>query len=185
MEEINSETIHLEDFDIDEDFLEDEILLNEWNAFFNKENAICLSIMLEENTILEELSPEHLNGYDYILQNQTKTLHAILNELLNQYPNMQEQYGYNEDEKREYMPDVSHIQDFASLLSPLTMYILDVSKDGLPYIGCIFSCTWDDEHAFGAMLYKDRVVEIGGADTAFLSWIAQNDLEKYDQKGWD
>lgn len=36
MEEINSKTIHLEDFDIDEDFLEGEILLNEWNAFLIK-----------------------------------------------------------------------------------------------------------------------------------------------------
>ncbi|ATP42504.1 hypothetical protein CSE16_18940 [Solibacillus sp. R5-41] len=110
---------------------------------------------------------------------------------MKQYPKMQLQYGYDEEEKKEYMPDVSHIRNFSSLLSPLTMYILDVSKDGSPYFGCIFSCKWDDEHAFGAMLYKDRVVEIGGADTAFLSWIAQNDLDKCiqyentNQKGWD
>ncbi|MEG0386478.1 MAG: hypothetical protein RR642_17195 [Solibacillus sp.] len=181
MEEKSYAAFHLEDFEMDEELLEGEIQLNEWNAFFNCEGSICLSIQLEEDTILEELLPEHLNGYHYILQNQTKMLNAILNELLNQYPKMQTQYGYDEEEKKEYMPDVSQIQDFSPLLSPMTMYILDVSKDGLPYIGCIFSCTWDDEHAFGAMLYQDRVVEIGGADTAFLSWIARNDLEKYAQ----
>ncbi|MGE7022458.1 DUF6985 domain-containing protein [Solibacillus cecembensis] len=181
MDKSRFESIRIEDFDMDEDFLEGEILLDEWNTFFNKEDSICLSIVLEEDTILEELLPEHVNGYNYILHNQSKMLHAILNELLKQYPKMQLQYGYDEEEKNEYMHDVSHIQDFSSLLSPLTMYILDVSRDGLPYIGCIFSCKWDDEHAFGAMLHKDRVVEIGGADTAFLSWIAQNDLEKYEQ----
>jgi hypothetical protein len=42
-------------------------------------------------------------------------------------------------------------------------------------MGYQFSCSWDREHAFGAMLLKDRVVEIGGADTSFLDSIARKD----------
>ncbi|MFJ7952400.1 DUF6985 domain-containing protein [Lysinibacillus sp. NPDC096418] len=147
-------------------------------CFFNNEGAVYLTIQLEEDAVLIELLPEHIIGYEYVVQNQIKILDAILNELLKQYPKMQAQYGYDEEEKVEYMPDVSHIQDFSPLLSPGTMSVLDVSKDGFPYIGFIFSCKWDEEHAFGAMIYKDRVVAIGGADTAFLYWIAQNDLDK-------
>lgn len=182
MKKDKSQTISIEDFEIDGDLLEGEILLEEWNDFFNNECSIYMTIQLEEDTILEELLPEHLKGYGYVVKHQTKILDAILNELLKQYPKMQAQYGYDEEEKVECMPDVSHIQDLSALLSPSTIFILEVSKGGFPYIGCLFSCKWDEEHAFGAMMYKDRVVEIGGADTAFLSWIAQNDLDKYMEK---
>ncbi|MFX3636230.1 MAG: hypothetical protein ACE3L7_29590 [Candidatus Pristimantibacillus sp.] len=47
----------------------------------------------------------------------------------------------------------------------------------MPYIGYELSCTWDEEHAFGAMMHQDRVIAIGGADTAILHWIAQDDLD--------
>lgn len=40
---------------------------------------------------------------------------------------------------------------------------------------------WDIEHYFGVMMLYDRVVKLGGADTSFLTWIAEEDLEKKSQ----
>lgn len=37
---------------------------------------------------------------------------------------------------------------------------------------------WDIEHYFGVMMLYDRVVKLGGADTSFLTSIAEEDLEK-------
>ncbi len=40
-------------------------------------------------------------------------------------------------------------------------------RDGLSYVGLIFSTGWDDGHGLGVLLHGDRVVQVGGADTAF------------------
>jgi hypothetical protein len=50
-----------------------------------------------------------------------------------------------------------------------------VQKDGIPYAGFEFGCTWDDEHGLGVLMHGTRAVDIGGADTAFLLWIAEQD----------
>ena len=48
-------------------------------------------------------------------------------------------------------------------------------KDGLPCFGYEFGCTWDGEHGLGVLMHGKRVVEVGGADTAFTLWIAKRD----------
>lgn len=50
-------------------------------------------------------------------------------------------------------------------------------KDGYAYVGYEFGCTWDEEHGLGFMTYKDRIVDFGGADSAFLTWVARKDLK--------
>jgi hypothetical protein len=56
-----------------------------------------------------------------------------------------------------------------------TVHLLPVAKDGLGYIGFELGCSWDDEHGLGVMTHGRRVVELGGADSAFLEWIAEAD----------
>ena len=107
-----------------------------------------------------------------------KILLAILSELQKQYPDMQAQYGYSGEDKEAFMPNAERIDDFAELLSPIAIHILSVYNNNHPYIGYEFSCSWDQEHGFGAMMFKDRVIEIGGADVSFLSWIAEKDSKK-------
>lgn len=53
--------------------------------------------------------------------------------------------------------------------------------EGIAYIGFHFICLWDEEHDFGVMTHKERIVKVGGADTAFLSWIAEEDKSNYGQ----
>ncbi|MPQ34318.1 hypothetical protein E4V42_23320 [Clostridium estertheticum] len=107
--------------------------------------------------------------------NQEELLNLILKELLKQYPILQEEYGYDEEELEEIMPNVKQTSDFRKIIKPRRIFILNVENDGIPYIGVHFLCSWDEEHDFGVMLYKDRIIKMGGADTAFLSWIAKND----------
>jgi uncharacterized protein DUF6985 len=158
-----------------EDDVEDKpsIILPEWNAFFGE--VANLPIGLVGDTGAVKFNKKHQSGIDYLLANQTAILQAILTELLKQYPAQQEIYGYEGDDKRDFMPDVHDIQGFADLMSPEGVYVLSVYQNKFPYMGYGFSCSWDREHGFGAMLLKARVVEIGGAETAFLRWIARKD----------
>jgi hypothetical protein len=59
-----------------------------------------------------------------------------------------------------------------------TVLILPVTKDGHAYIGFECGCSWDNEHGCGVLTHKERVVKVGGADTAFLKWIAEEDARR-------
>lgn len=150
-----------------------KIHLNNWNNFFENKEDIDLNIGGDSK--VKELEECHKNGYEYLCSNQENVLNSILKELLIQYPIMQEEYGYEEEELEEIMPNVNQVEDFKKLIKPKRIYILNVENEGIPYIGVHFLCSWDEEHDLGVMMYKDRVIKIGGADTAFLSWIAKND----------
>jgi len=48
----------------------------------------------------------------YLIENQESIKDSILDYLLNSYPDLQEQYGYDEEEKFEFMPDVKTKEEF-------------------------------------------------------------------------
>jgi hypothetical protein len=52
-----------------------------------------------------------------------------------------------------------------------------VTRSNAAYVGLEFGCTWDEEHGVGVMTHQGRAVKIGGADTAFLAWVAEGDRE--------
>lgn len=149
------------------------VTLDSWNNFFDKEIDIDLNIGGDK--LIDLLNHKHKLAYEYLVANQEKLLHIILNTLLVEYPIMQEEYGYEAEELDEYMPDVDNIQGFKELMEPRRVYILDVANDGIAYLGFHFSCSWDEDHDYGVMMHKERVVKMGGADVAFLSWVAEED----------
>lgn len=153
------------------------IVLSSWVSFFGDE-AEQLYYSLGGDDPTSCMSECHKTGLQYIIDHQSEILASILTELIKNYPELQEQYDYDDEEKELYMPDVGTQEDFSKLLSPLAIHILSVHNNGQPYIGFEFSCSWDIEHYFGVMMLYDRVVKLGGADTSFLTWIAEEDLEK-------
>ncbi|WP_228441130.1 DUF6985 domain-containing protein [Chryseobacterium phosphatilyticum] len=153
--------------------------LKHWQTFFRTEDVYFhYEIFDEEDEYTEEPTAEQENGLIYLRENQENVLENILLELLKQYPGLQKNYGYSEEARVDCMPDVKSVQGFADLLSPTYFYITSVIKDEYPYIGYGFSCSWDSEHGLGIMTHKDSVIEIGGADIAFDSWVAEEDLQK-------
>lgn len=105
-----------------------------------------------------------------------KVFCIVFSKKYNCYGELQDQYEYADDEKELFMPDISGANELASIVSPKRIYIMDVSKDDFPYIGYEFNCKWDEEHGLGLMLYKTRVISIGDAENAFLSWVAETDF---------
>lgn len=132
------------------------------------------SITVNSIPLLDE---SHLAAFNYLLTNQQAIKNSILSALLKYYPELKDEYGYNPEEEDEYLPDINHIEDFKKIIGLSEIHILDVSKDDVAYVGYQFGCNWDEEHGLGIMTHKDRIVEIGGADAAFLEWIAERDLD--------
>lgn len=154
------------------------ITLPVWTAFFG-EDAESLHYDIGGDMQKSRLSKNHKAGLKYLEDNQQAVLNAILEELFLQYPRLQVEYGYEEEDKNDFMPDITKPEDFAELLSPISIHVLSVYKDKFPYIGYEFFCSWDNEHGLGVMMYQDRVVKIGGAEDSFLSWVARGDLKNH------
>lgn len=157
-------------------FWSGSITLISWNQFFDKKMDIELNIGGDKT--VESLEPRHILAYEYLMINQEKILQNILNELLAQYPSMQKEYEYEDEEMDECMPDINDIQELKKIIKPRRIYILDIENNGVAYIGFHFYCRWDEEHDYGVMTHKERIVKMGGGDVAFLSWIAEEDKMK-------
>lgn len=124
---------------------------------------------------LLSLSPEQVAAYNFLVKEQSSIKQHIFNALLPEYNKWRQEYGYEEGD--ESMPDVAHTTEFKNLIGLSYVHILDLSKEGAAYVGYEFGCTWDEEHGLGVMTHKDRVIEIGSADTSFESWIAEKDID--------
>lgn len=121
------------------------------------------------------LYTEQVNAYRFMVEQQSRIKENILTALLPEYKQLQQQYGYGEDD--ESMPNVAITSQFKNLIGLSTVHLLDVSKEGIAYVGYEFGCSWDEEHGLGIMTHKERVIEIGAADTAFDTWIAEKDID--------
>jgi hypothetical protein len=121
------------------------------------------------------LTEQERANVQWLLDHEAEVASAVLEGLLAEYPRLQELYGYEGAEREAYMPDVSSTEDFRQLIGLHNVHVHSLLKDGLPYLGYEFGCTWDGEHGLGVLMHGTRAVEVGGADTAFTLWIAERD----------
>jgi len=103
----------------------------------------------------------------WVIENEASISQALLRSLFKEYRSLQELYGYAGNEKATLMPDVDSIDDLRPLMGLHQIYVHREQKDGVPYSGFLFGCTWEPEHALGILMHGSRTVEIGWADTAF------------------
>lgn len=122
-----------------------------------------------------EIKDYHVKAYDYTVQYQKVIQNNILERLFKEYTDLQNEYGYDDNDKALYMPDITTLNDFKTIIGLANVHLLNVEKDGVGYVGYEFGCTWDDEHGVGFMTHKDKVISFGGSDSSFLTWIAKKD----------
>jgi hypothetical protein len=125
----------------------------------------------------EPLTGSEMSSVRWVIDHEVSMSTALLQSLLREYPSLQREYGYSGAEKAQRMPDIKSVEDFRNLIGLHALNIHQVQKDGIPYAGFEFGCTWDEEHGLGVLMHGTRTVEIGGADTAILLWIAKEDAK--------
>ncbi len=121
------------------------------------------------------MTAQELSLVSWFLKNEASVSDAARNAILQKYPELQESYDYSPSEKAEFMPDISSADDLKRLIGLYAVNVHQIEKDGLPYIGLEFGCTWDEEHGLGVLMHGTRPVEVEGSDTARLLWIAEGD----------
>ncbi len=172
-----SEKLQIADFEIEEGVCEQSIFLEEWERLFPEMEDVTLSFDVEATEILQSFSKTQKKAYDMVMENFVDLIDVIFEKLFAKYDAYLEMY-------QEDMPKIEKPADFYQYATPNMIQIYDLEKNGNPYIGIGFHCSWDVEHAFGAILCGTEVVDIGGADTAILLWIAKQHADCVDTKTW-
>lgn len=161
-----------------------QITLPSWVGFQNKPgfhgcltpdtaDCTCQIVFAPEGRGDRPLTGQEHSLVSWFIRHEPSLQQPLLAALLNTYPELQDYQGYTDDEKLEFMPDVTSAMGFQPLIGLQDIFIHPVTKDGMPYVGFGFGCTWDEEHGLGILMHGTRVVEIGGADTAYLLWVAE------------
>jgi hypothetical protein len=166
------------------------VTLPSWRGFQSRKGAygdrdsaipsdgVVQIVFAPEGRGSEPLTEAELAKVRWVMEYEASLADALLSSLLREYPSLQEQYGYSGEMKSELMPDVQSVDDFRVLIGLSSVNIHQVQKDGVPYVGFEFGCTWDEEQGLGVLMHGIRTVQIGGADTAILLWIAEEDAGK-------
>lgn len=172
------------DFELEENtWWKTTIKSSVWDTFKYREVSTApdiqelIVIFAPEGRDTQPLSTIEVDSVKWVLDNEIQIQKLILNELLEVYPNLQTEYGYDAEELNQFMPNVSSTSDFQNLISLRSIFVHPLRKDGFPYVGFEFETSWDPEHGLGVLAHENRVVEIGGGDTAMLLWIAERDAK--------
>ena len=167
-----------------------KVLLPSWKGFQSRRgpygsqdsdapsNGMVPIVFAPEGRGTEPLTDAEISAVRWVIEHEAPISKALVSSLLKEYPRLQKEYGYSGKEKAELMPDIKSADDLRKLIGLSSVTVHQVQKDGIPYAGFEFGCTWDEESGLGILMHGTRTIEIGDADTAGLLWIAKEDAEK-------
>ena len=179
--------LNRDDFTWDEFFWKSQIELPEWAGYLGRSyhDRRTAGAERSDGTVDLVFAPEgredgpledhELRLMQWFVDHHEEVSQVALERILASYDTLRDGYGHAEQEQAALAPDISCLDDLRPLVGLHAVDVHNVHLNGIPYIGLEFVCTWDDEHGVGLMMNGTRVVDIGGADTAILRWIAKRD----------
>lgn len=125
------------------------------------------------------LTTEEIVLATWVRDNLETQVAPILGAVFEAYPNWRRQYfeDFCIEENKHDLPTLTSTGSLKQVIELEEIHVHQISKDGIPYVGYQFSCTWDEEHGLGVLMHGKRVVEMDEAATAFTLWIAERDLD--------
>jgi hypothetical protein len=133
-------------------------------------------IFAPEGRDVEPLSEQELKLINWFEQNEPQVSTAVKQSLIHwcllDSADRVGQFDYGDD-----FPKISNEDDLKRNTGLHGITIHQINKNGVPYIGYEFGCTWEEEHGLGVLMHGTRLVEIGFADTALHLWLADQDAK--------
>ncbi|QUX92502.1 hypothetical protein CYL31_14320 [Marinomonas sp. A3A] len=173
-------------FQWSEFFWEAEVNLPEWAGFQERNGpyGALSSSEPSDGTIKIVFAPEgrdegpitteEMELINWFLSNQSDVIGSIVGTLFLNYSSIRDNFIEEcGEEMAEYFPPVNLADDIKSVVGVVSVNIHQVAKNGIPFIGVEMGCNWEEEHGLGFLLYGNKIVEVGGADTAILLWLAR------------
>lgn len=129
---------------------------------------VTLMVLPEDPSAPDVPSASQGKALSYQLESGKRVISAFLAALRNYYKKWRPRFkDFLGDEFERVMPAIKTDAELLPLIELQTIYIHPSESDGVAYVGLGFWCTWDVEHGLGAILHRDTVVEIEGADISF------------------
>lgn len=125
------------------------------------------------------MTDDEISLVRWFVDNREKVYEAALAAIFSEYPKIIDSYCGAIDDLHQSMPNVKSVEGLSSLINLRSIFIHQISPDGIPYVGFEFDCTWDAEHGLGVLVHGARIVDIAGADIAFVLWMAEEDAERW------
>ena len=121
------------------------------------------------------LSSREIGLVKWLIDNEAVVHEAMLERLFAEYPAIREQTleYFEKEEAKKVLPKVRSPDQLKNIVGISSINVHQISKENKPFIGVELGCTWDVEHGVGVLLHGATALEIGGADTAILLWIAE------------
>ena len=129
-----------------------------------------------------DIDREQINSYVYLVENQERIKHSILEKLKREFPRLifEELSSWEEDNSDfPRLSDLTPEFDFKNYIGPASISIREDIKDNVAYINWHFRCLWDPEHGFEVITHKDRVIDI---DPEADPWKIYQDNGTYEQE---
>ncbi len=105
-------------------------------------------------------------AYRWLKEHEADVARAVRDAAFAYYPGARAEWLRDYPDEAAALPVLADPADLAKVMGLHDVHVIATAKDGFAYIGFEFGCDWDDEHGFGVMTHKDRVVAVGLADTA-------------------
>jgi uncharacterized protein DUF6985 len=124
-------------------------------------------------------SPEQINAFRFLVENQNEIRDIILKAILKAYPKSFASWLLEGGPVPEFLSHLpkkfSRIEELKSHICLANIYLLPSEKRGMAYVGYGFEATWDVEHGLGAAMHGKRLVEIGDEEVAFAGDAAKQE----------
>lgn len=179
------------EFELDEFFWVAKTKLVEWAGFQDRRgpygskssaspsDGVISIVFAPEGRDTHPLNTEEIELAEWFLQNHQAQAKCVLQGIFGAYPSIRTSYleAYGDEVVSDILPEIVAIDDLRTLIGLQSVNIHQLSRSGIPYVGYEFGCEWDQEHGLGVLMHGNRVVEMGGVDTAILLWIAEKDAQ--------
>jgi len=183
--------------DWDDCFWAGKVVLPSWKGFQSRlghygtvsskkpsDGTALLTISVNGNDPVQKPTPAQSAAYRYLIEHESAIQKSILREVLKSYPQWRASYfaDYDLEDSEDVLPVVKRADQLRDVLGLSEVHIHTVENARVAYVGYEFGCSWESEHGLGAMMHRARVVELGGADSSILEWIAENDAKSRPSK---
>ena len=156
-----------------------------WCAFLDDDSGnVAAGFLLEDDDRGHapdaSVTPAQVEALDRVATFEAELFATVFAALRRYYDRVRPKYVEFASRYPDFMGDVGASMSsdpdaatFARLHRFQGIFVHPTVWNGIAYVGFSFSATWEPEHGVGVMVHDRRVVEVGNADTAFTSWIAE------------
>ncbi len=136
-----------------------------------------LNVTPHDPTVTRLPSDAQRDALSYQLDHGPEISAAVFSAVRKHYQKVRPAYlKYLGAEGERLMPEMTDNDDLRKLIELVHVHVHPSTTSGYGYVGLQFGCSWDREHGLGVMMYRDQVVEVGGADVSFA--FSSHDTDK-------